>query len=54
MTMKIFKQVGLLALILFLAAQTGHATTLVVQKEISGAGADCRLLQSAIPKGLVP
>src|ERR1051325_10446415 len=35
MTMKIFKQVGLLALILFLAAQTGYARTLVVQKEIS-------------------
>lgn len=33
--MKIFKQLGLLALILFLAAQTGYATTLVVQKEIS-------------------
>ena len=35
MTMKIFKQVGLLTPILFLAAQTGYATTLVVQKKIS-------------------
>ena len=35
MTMRIFKQLGLLALVLFLAAQTGYATTLVVQKEIS-------------------
>lgn len=33
--MRIFKQLGLLALVLFLAAQTGYATTLVVQKEIS-------------------
>ncbi len=35
MTTKSFKQLGLLALILFLAAQTGYATTLVIQKEIS-------------------
>ena len=36
MTMKLFKQLGLLALILFfLAAQTGYATTLIVQKEVS-------------------
>ena len=35
MTAKIFKQLGLLVLIPFLAAQTGYATTLVVQKEVS-------------------
>jgi 5-hydroxyisourate hydrolase-like protein (transthyretin family) len=33
--MRISKQLLLLALFLFLRAQTGHATTLVVQKEIS-------------------
>lgn len=35
MTMRIPKQLVRLALFLFLAAHTGHATTLVVQKEIS-------------------
>src|ERR1700740_974276 len=35
MTMRILKQLVFLALVLFLAGQTGHATTLVVQKEIS-------------------
>jgi hypothetical protein len=35
MTIRILKQLGFLALILFLAAQTGYATALVVQKEIS-------------------
>jgi Carboxypeptidase regulatory-like domain len=35
MTMRILKQLGFLALVLFLAGQTGYATTLVVQKEIS-------------------
>jgi carboxypeptidase-like protein len=35
MTTKIFKQLGSLVLINFLAAETGYATTLVVQKEIS-------------------
>jgi hypothetical protein len=35
MTMRISKQIVLLALVLFLAVQTGHATTLVVQKEVS-------------------
>src|ERR1700740_837838 len=34
MTMRILKQLVFLALVLFLAGQTGHATTLVVQKEI--------------------
>jgi hypothetical protein len=35
MTMRILKQLVFLALALFLAGQTGYATTLVVQKEIS-------------------
>jgi hypothetical protein len=35
MTMRILKQLGFLALVLSLAGQTGYATTLVVQKEIS-------------------
>jgi hypothetical protein len=35
MTMRILKQLEFLALVLFLAGQTGYATTLVVQKEIS-------------------
>ena len=33
--MRIFKQLGFLALVLFLTVQTWYATTLVVQKEIS-------------------
>jgi hypothetical protein len=35
MTMRILKQLVFLTLVLFLAGQTGYATTLVVQKEIS-------------------
>jgi hypothetical protein len=35
MTMRILKQLVFLALVLFLAGQSGYATTLVVQKEIS-------------------
>jgi 5-hydroxyisourate hydrolase-like protein (transthyretin family) len=35
MTMRILKQLVFLVLVLFLAGQTGHATTLVVQKKIS-------------------
>lgn len=35
MTMRILKQLVFLSLVLFLAMPTGHATTLVVQKEIS-------------------
>jgi Carboxypeptidase regulatory-like domain len=35
MTMRILKQLVFLALVLFLAGQTGYATTLIVQKEIS-------------------
>ena len=35
MIMRILKQLVFLALVLFLAGQTGYATTLVVQKEIS-------------------
>lgn len=35
MTMKILKQLVFLALVLFLAGETGYATTLVEQKEIS-------------------
>ncbi len=35
MTMRIPKQLVLLALFLFVAVQTGHATTLVAQKEVS-------------------
>jgi len=35
MTMRILKQIVFLALVLSLAGQTGHATTLVVQKKIS-------------------
>jgi hypothetical protein len=35
MTKRISKQLAILALVLFLAAQTGHATIVVVQKEIS-------------------
>jgi 5-hydroxyisourate hydrolase-like protein (transthyretin family) len=35
MTMRILKQLVLLALVLFLATQAGNATTLVLQEEIS-------------------
>jgi Carboxypeptidase regulatory-like domain len=35
MTMRILKQFVFLALVLFLAGKTGHATTLVVQEKIS-------------------